>query len=364
MFDTPLSSAAADAREFVAGVRFAHPDLLWLALVPVALLVLAAVTRRRRRSTLAAVGLPTAVAGLVVRPPRTGRFTVLLFALAWVAVLVGAAGPHWGTGDPDGVAVGRDVVVVLDLSRSMLADDTATGQARWQVAVAGAADLIDGLRHRGGHRAALVMFAARPKLLVPLTTDTEHLRAKLAEIDAANPLPEIRPGIDDPPSGTRIGLALLAAVAAHDPRFPGSRDIILVSDGDDPAGDREWVKGVSAAREVGIPVHAVGVGDPDRTSPVFVGGQPLETDGPNGVRDWVRTKLREDVLTAVATEGRGSYLPARREVPRLSEFYRATVEPNPARELSDDALPRLKDRSAWFLAAGAVLVVLGRWRDR
>jgi Ca-activated chloride channel family protein len=364
MINTPLSSAVAAARDFVAGVRFAHAGLFWLAVVPVALAVLAVVTRRRRRATLAAVGLPTAVAGLVVRPSRAGRLATLLLAVAWVPVVVGAAGPHWGTGDPDGVAVGRDVVVVLDLSRSMLADDTATGQARWQSAVAGAADLIDALRYSGGHRAALVAFAARPTLLVPLTTDTDHLRAKLAEIDAANPVPDIRPGVDDPASGTRIGLALLAAVAAHDPRFPGSRDIILVSDGDDPAGDREWVKGVSAAREAGIPVHAVGVGDPDRTSPVFVDGQPLEAEGPTGLRDWVRTRLREGVLTEIATEGRGAYLPARRDVPALAEFYRAVVEPNPARELTDDASPRPKDRSAWFLAAGAVLLFLGRWRER
>ncbi len=245
----------------------------------------------------------------------------------------------------------------------MLAADMAGPPERWQAAVAGAQDLVESLRSRGGHRAAIVVFAAKPKLLVPLTTDYDHLQAKLAELDAAHPPPEIRPD-EGSKSGTRIGAALAAAVEAHDPRFPGYQDIILLSDGDDPADDREWAAGVSVARQASIPVHAVGLGDPVHPSPVLVDGRLLESIGKDGVRDPVQTRLHEDVLKAIAEEGRGSYLPARREVPRLGEFFRTRIEPNPSRELSDDALPQPKDRSAWFLGIGLALLAIGWWRER
>ena len=78
-------------------------------------------------------------------------------------------------------------------------------------------------------------------------------------------------------SGTRIGEALKAAVAAHDKRFPGYQDIVLISDGDDPADDREWVRGADEARKAEIPVHTVGVGNPDEDY-ILAFGEELVAD--------------------------------------------------------------------------------------
>ncbi|OWK40438.1 vWA domain-containing protein [Fimbriiglobus ruber] len=353
----------ADVRQFLAGVTFARPRLLWLSLVPAVLSVIALVAARRQRVVLGVLGRPAAVYGLLTRPGRPSRIGRLALFFAWGLLVFGAAGPRWGTGGADGVAVGRDVVIVLDLSRSMLADDTSGPRTRAELAIAAAGDLIDALQIRGGHRAAVVVFAARAKLLVPLTTDYNHLRTKLADLDPANPPPEVRP-TDDSKSGTRIGAALAAAVAAHDARFPGYQDIILISDGDDPADDREWVAGVSAARAAGIPVSTVGVGDPDQPSVVTVRGQPLEFELQPGVPSPVQTKLHEDVMRAIAEESRGVYLPARRDLPRLGEFFRTKIEPNPSRDLTDDALPQPKDRSAWFLGIGLVCLAIGWLRER
>lgn len=355
-----LSALGSEVRAAAASVEVDRPGCLWLLLAPTALLVLRWFAAKRRRGRLAAVGLSQAD----FAERRAARWIhAAVFALAWLALAVGAAGPRWGDGgEGEGVAVGRDVVLAIDFSRSMSADDTANGGPRWRNAVAGANDLLDYLKVRGGHRVGLIAFAARAKLLVPLTTDFDHVASVLSELDGANLPPELRPADDAAASGTRIGAALAAAVDAHDERFPGFRDIILLTDGDDPANDREWAKGVSAARAAGIPVHAVGVGDPARDSPIDVEGQPLEFADADGVRDWVRTRLREDVLTALAVEGHGNYLPARRDVPALGEFFRDAVEPNPYRELSDGARPRPKDRSGWFLAAAAALFVLGWWR--
>lgn len=363
---TALPAAWSEVREFLADIRLARPGLLWLALLPVAVVVLGWLTAWRQRKRLLALGRPGAITGLTIRPRRLGWLTTLAALIGGWLLVVGLAGPQWGTTADEGVAVGRDVVLVLDISRSMWAADMASAAApeRWQAAVAGAVDLVDAVERSGGHRIGLVLFAARPRVVAPLTTDFDHVRQTLAIIDARIPPPETRPIGETVVSGTRIGAALRAAVAAHDSRFPGYQDIILVTDGDDPGDDREWLTGVTAARTAGVPVHVVGVGDPNRESLIFRNGEPLEVVNEAGVAFPVQTRLQEDVAQAIADEARGVYLPARRDVPRLGEFFRTRIEPYPTRELADDLLPQPKDRAAWFFAAAAVVLFLTWLRER
>ncbi len=357
-----LPALWADARQFAAGVRLARPDALWLSLAPLVLAVVHWRSGRRARSALALLGRPAAVFALVTRPRRRGRLVAVAQLLAWTLLVTAAAGPRWGDGSADGVAVGRDVVIVLDLSRSMTADD-AGGKQRWQAAAAGAIDLVDALRLRGGHRAAVVVFAARPTLLVPLTTDADHLTTALRDLDGDHPPPAVRPD-PDAPSGTRIGAALQAAVAAHDGRFAGAQDIVLFSDGDDPADDREWAAGVTMARAAGVPVHVVGIGDPVRATLLMRDGKPVEFAAPDEPPTPVTTRLHEEVLTAIAAEGRGLYLPSRQAAtPPAGDFFRAAINAGPVRELADDARPQPRDRAGWFFAAGLVLLLVSWGRE-
>jgi Ca-activated chloride channel family protein len=362
-----LNGLAADAREFVAAVRFGRPELLWLLLLlPVFALLNRHAARRRRRAT-ADIGRPAAVAMLSTHPVRGRRWVGLAYPLAWLALILGIAGPRWGKSDETGIAVGRDLVVVVDLSRSMLATDMAAdGMSRWKAARAALLDLMDSVSRRGGHRVAVVVFAAKPKLLCPLTTDCDHVRAKLEDIDGDFPPPEIKPGADPTiTSGTRIGAGVAAAVAAHDPRFQGFQDVILISDGDDPVGDGEWRKGATAAWKANIPVHTVGLGDPKVEVPIYIKGEFLETQPDENVPpDVVRTKLHEEPLTAIASDTRGKYVPAQRELPRLGEFFRTVVEPNPSRPVSDDAIPQRKERYAWFLGPALGLFLIGWIRGK
>jgi len=347
-----LGGLVTDVREFLAAIRFARPEMLWLFL----LFPLFALTNRyatgRRRRAVESIGH---VAHLQTRLHTRRRWPGLAYPFAWAALILGLAGPRWGKSEEPGVAVGRDIVIVVDLSQTMQANDMAeaNAQTRWEAARAGLQDLIAAVSRRGGHRVAIVFFAARAKVILPLTTDYDHIRTVIAEIDANWPPPEIRPGADpNVVSGTRIGAALQLAVQTHDTRFPGSQDILLLSDGDDPADDREWAKGSAAARAAGIPVHTVGLGDPDATTLLTLGDE------------FVNTKLEEDVLKQIAAETRGEYLPARRDVPRLGEFFRSRIEPHPTREVSDDAIPQPKERYPWFLGAAVILFAIGWLRGK
>src|SRR5262249_12692324 len=188
----------------------------------------------------------------------------LCWSTATLALILAVAGPRWGTDTSQQATSGRDLVVVLDLSRSMLAEQPSREERGRRVLL----ELADSLQRRGGHRIALVVFAARAKLVCPLTHDYDHFREAVRRQDASNLPPELRPTSNDDPSGTRIGAGLRAALGAHDPQAEGFQDILLVSDGDDPAGDEEWAEGAAQAKAAGVAVYCVGVGDPAKPSPI------------------------------------------------------------------------------------------------
>jgi Ca-activated chloride channel family protein len=247
------------------------------------------------------------------------------------------------------VAPGRDLVVVLDLSRSMLAEQPS----RLNRARAALADLVKGLKERGGHRVALVVFAGRSKVLCPLTHDYDHFAETVAGLDAEH-LPRDIAATDDEPSGTRIGAALREAAELLDPHFRGYQDVLLLSDGDDPARDGEWRLPAAEARAREIPVHTVGIGDPDADSPIPLGdGRTMEHDGKE-----VRTRLREGPLREIAEMTEGVYIPAHTRALPLGRLFREHIEGRPVREDSDDTLPLYQQHYAWFLG-GALLLLTG-----
>jgi Ca-activated chloride channel family protein len=349
-----LAGLITDVREFLTAVRVARPDALWLLLLLPLLGLLNRWAARRRRGAAALVGRPAAVAGQLTHPVPRRSWLGLAYPIAWLGLVLGVAGPRWGKSDETGIAVGRDLVIVVDLSRSMLATDMAdpAATARWQGARVAALDLLAGVSQRGGHRVAVVVFAAHPRVLCPLTTDYDHVRAVLTDLDGQYPPPEIRPRAGESISGTRIGDALATAVAAHDKRFPGFQDIVLISDGDDPADDREWTRGSDEARKARIPIYTVGLGNPFEEF-ILTFGEELAP-----------TRLREEPLQRIAAETSGRYVGARRQAPALGEFFQAYLEPLPSRAVSDEALPLFKERYVWFLAPALALFLLGWLRGR
>lgn len=381
-----LVGLLTDAREFLAAVRFARPEAFWLLLVLPLLGLANHYAASRRRQATAGVGRPAAVAGLRTHPRDGRRWLGLVYPLGWVLLITGLAGPQWGTIDQPGTAVGRDIVLVLDLSRSMCAEDMAARDVvtRWEAGQAGLIALVDAAAARTGHRIAVVVFAASPKLVCPLTTDYDHVRAVLRSLNGQYPPLECRIGPPpdpvsgarkEPASGTRIGLAIEAAVEVLDRRdeqFLGRQDIVLVSDGDDPANDGEWEAGWRAALAARIPVHTVGVGDPNVGSPIPTPDGFVELPGADGqVPTRVMTRLRydpagHDPLQEIARRTGGRYVAAQREVPRLGAFFRDVIEPGKDREVSDDpiTMPVPIERYPWFLGPALALFAIGWLRGR
>jgi Ca-activated chloride channel family protein len=176
-----------------------------------------------------------------------------------------------------------------------------------------------------------------------LTHDYDHFRDALDGLSKEPPVDLTPP---DAVSGTRIGLALQEAVATHDPNFQGFQDILLISDGDDPARDGEWQAGVRAAKQGDIPVHTVGVGDPENASSIPLPEGQLERDG-----EVVLTKLEEGPLREIARLTGGVYVPAHTKALPLGTLFREQMEVRAVRDHDPDPLPLLHQRARRFFAA-------------
>src|SRR6476619_2553860 len=145
---------------------FSNPWALYPAAILPLLTMLSLRAWRKRRAALAQLGSLHGLL-LVRRGPRLVRGLCLF--LGMTLLIAGAAGPQWGIDtNPEALAgPTRDVVIVLDLSRSMLAEQPS----RQDLALRGLNHLCETFKKRGGYRVALVVFAGRPKLVFPLTND-------------------------------------------------------------------------------------------------------------------------------------------------------------------------------------------------
>jgi Ca-activated chloride channel family protein len=268
-----------------------------------------------------------------------------LTLLALIFFIVALSGPKWGSVRDQGVLAGRDLVVLVDLSKSMLAEDVGK-LGRWQAVQQGLMQLLDTVEQRGGHRIAFVVFATEVSVLCPLTNDYDFLRHKVAALDPRYPPPETLAKDDNSiKSGTQIGEAIRVGVAVHDRRFVGYQDLLLLSDGEDPDDLKGVDVGIAEARNASIPLHIIGVGDPTRST--FV----------EKIDVLLEFKLQEALLKKLASEGRGEYTSWPAEVPEVGTFFRSVIEPRPSRDLGDLALPQKTPRYRWFLLPGVVLLI-------
>jgi Ca-activated chloride channel family protein len=315
-------------------MRFANPIfLVFSLLVPVAGLWWTFL-RARREKALGALTLKvpkSSVSGL-----QTACIVVGLFLS-----LFAASRPQWGKSMEKTVTRARNVVIAIDVSRSMLAEDVRPN--RLERAKADVADLIDSLE---GDRCALVAFRRTGVAVCPLTTDHGYLRSALERMS-----PESAPRGE-----TDLGGAIRTALATLDPAADDHNAIILISDGGDLRG--EALKNAEAAKKRGIPIFTVGIGDPKRgaTIPSEDGRGVVKFDGKP-----VTVKLEEAALDAIAKASGGSYVPlatAGTAETTLGAIYRRRLRQIALMEQNEEE-SRLGERYQLFLIPGLVLLIIG-----
>jgi len=275
----------------------------------------------------------------------------LSLVLATLVLLVAAMiGPRWGESEQKVVRRGIDVMVVLDVSRSMLARDIAPSRLeRAKIAIQD--DLLPAL---GGDRIGLIAFAGVPVLKCPLTNDYGFVRLALEDITTAS----------SPRGGTLIGDALRKAQEAFHNSLDSYKLVILITDGEDQESYP-----IEAARklweEIKVPVVAIALGD-DREGARI----PVRTDrGEEYVRyqgEEIRSRANFDDLRKIAqVSGVNAFIPVGTRDFDLGEIYRKSIVPLiEYRQRTEDEVVKQPSRFDIFaFAALALLLVDSFLRD-
>ena len=325
-------------------MNFGHPQsLLWLLLVlPLAgVAVWAALRARRQRATLLGAMADELAPGfsLARRIVRDGLSTVAIGLL-----VLALAEPQVGTWMREIERRGVDVVVVLDTSRSMLADDirpTRLDRARREIR-----GLLD---HLKGNRVGLVTFAGDARVIVPMTHDPASYRLFLDDVDTfTNAL-----------GGTAVGEGLQLALDAFDPDVPNARVVILLTDGEDHMSDPPARDVAFRALAEEVPIHVVAVGKAEGSTiryPDSRGVLKVLTDEDGQP---VITRPDLSLLESIASISKGAFLSAETTPFPLDEIWEKRIAVMEGVTRATSSREEGVNRFQWALVA-ALLCLLAR----
>lgn len=296
--------------------RFAHPEYLFLLLIVPLLVGLFIYTRIQKKRKLQLFGDPALLASLMpnvsfLRP----RFKFYMQLTAVILMIVVMAQPQFGTKEEKQEKKGIEVMIALDVSNSMMAQDIQP--ARLDKAKMVLSKLVDGMTN---DKVGLVVFAGDAYIQLPITAD--YVSAKMF-------MSSISPALV-PRQGTAIGSAIDLCIKSFGEKSDVSRAIIVITDGENHEDDA--VGAAKLAAENGIVVHVVGMGKPE--------GAPIPVDGTMSFRkdkegNVVVSKLNEDMCRSIATAGGGTYVRADNQ----NSAYRVV-----SRELDNLAKSKLETR--------------------
>lgn len=269
--------------------RFADPWLLTLlVLVPLGLIARHRWTERRA-GTLRYSVVEAVVAAKLGRSRWAHRAPALLRALAVAALIVALARPQTGATSETVLTEGIDIVIALDISTSMLAEDLTPN--RVEAAKSVATEFVGGRRN---DRIGLVAFAGQAFTQAPLTLDYDVVTTLLAEL---------QPGMIE--DGTAVGMGLATAVKRLQASDAESKVVILLTDGRSNSGEIGPVTAGQMAQALGIRVYTIGAG--------AVGTARMPVDDPFRGRVYMTTRVDVDEATL-------------REIAELTggQYFRAT----------------------------------------
>lgn len=273
-------------------MNFAKPEYLFVLLTIPAVAMLMYWANKKRQKTLSKLGEIPLLRKLTTSINWRGRRwqnALLLLSLAFF--ILALARPQWGSEVREIDQEGLQVMVALDVSQSMLAQDikpTRLDRAKLEIA-----DLMNQLN---GDQVGLVLFSGASFIQVPLTSD---YYTALSYLDNANPEVISRPG-------TVIGDAIRTAAMGFDPNLSSQKVLVVMTDGEDHETDP--IAAAKAAAEEDILIYTIGFGTPE--------GEPIPVVDENGaVVDYKRDQngevvlsmLDESTLQAIAQTGNGKY---------------------------------------------------------
>lgn len=274
--------------------RFSNPEFLYLLLIIPALLVVYVLSYFNRKRRIATFGNIEIVKQLMPGVSfRRGwiKFSIALFVTA--VIILGIAGPQFGSRLTEVNRKGIELIIALDVSNSMMAQDIRPN--RLERAKMAITQLVDRLTN---DRIGLIVFAGDAYVQLPVTSD--YVSAKMF-------LSSINPGIV-PKQGTAIGAAINLAASSFSPQEKTKKVLIIISDGENHEDNP--VDMASVAAQKGIIIHTIGIGSPQ--------GAPVPVASVRANSDFLKdkdgqvvvTRLNEEALSEISAAGGGKYVRA------------------------------------------------------
>ncbi len=322
--------------------RFEHPTYLYaFALLPLLLVAFLFFWRWRKQaigrfaqSHLAPLMMPEAS-----RWKHRLKFGLLLLAMAFL--IIGAANPQWGSKREKVKRKSVDVLIGLDISNSMYAQDIAP--SRLERAKKFAENLVEQLK---GERIGLIFFAGSAYLQMPVTTDYAA-----AEIFLRSASPDLAAS-----QGTALGECIAVARRAFkSDESKAHKALVIITDGEDHDG--EAIAQAEKAKEEGIIQFTVGVGtDKGSPIPMSIGGQVGYKRDETGQP--VLTKLNEEMLKELAGKGGGAYFHISNGDAAVAEALQSRIDQLEKQELEVRAFSSFNSYFQYFVLVGLALVVV------
>ena len=322
-------------------MEWQSPQFLYFILpLCVGWLLLALYSRQKRRMAREAFAA-RAMWERIFPEESAPRFWCKLFLreLAIVASLVGLAGPRFGTEVEEVVPHGSDLYVLIDVSRSMLAEDVPPSRlARAKT------DVLALLNRLNGERVGLIAFAGQAVVKCPLTVDYDSFRRALQELDPNSA----------PRGGTAIGDAIRKALEVFHAKVDRDQSILLITDGDDQKSYPLEAAEIASERKVAI--FAVGLGDSEQGARIPDKGNSESYIEYEGKQIW--SKLDGTLLSELALKTNGVYVPAGTRSYNLAELYTDHLQKLRSGDGKTQQRVRRSEQFQWFLGLAILALAI------
>ncbi|MDR2891220.1 MAG: VWA domain-containing protein [Alistipes sp.] len=344
--------------------RFANIEYFWLLLAALPLVGAYWLSARMRRRRLERFGDPETVRALMPAASPGRHFTKFLFFLAAFALAVTAlARPQLGSKLREVKIEGMEMMLAVDVSNSMLAEDFAPNRLeRTKYSID---RLLESLRQ---DRVGLVVFAGDAYVQLPITADYTTAR---------NFVRQISPSMVSR-QGTAIGAAIDLAASGFSSETEGSRAIIMITDGENHEDDA--ISAARAAAEKGIKIYTIGIGTPEGAPIPLPGAGSSGSSGSSGVGgsgsgaasgvgaegDFIRdeegqmvvSKLDEETLRQIAILTEGAYIRSTDQSLGLDEIVRR-IDETESREFKAQMFEEYDEQYVWPLGGALFCVAVG-----
>ena len=316
--------------------RFAHIELLYLLAVIPVLAIIFALMMRRRRLLMERFGNIELLKELIpAYSPARLRMKLWIWLTAFACLVVAAARPQLGSKLREEKARGVEMMLVVDVSNSMLAEDFEPNRLeRTKYAIN---KLFEGLQQE---RVGMVIFAGEPKVQLPITSDYRMAQAFTKRISTSLIAEQ----------GTDIGKALELATLSFSSQSGQSRAMVLITDGENHEQDITPI--VERAKQEGIRIYCIGIGTPEG-APIEIGGEFIKDE--NG--EMVVSKLGEQMLQQIASTTEGAYVRATKQSIGLEEIVKSINQMEKS-ELTTVRYEEYNEQYQYLIAVALALLVL------